>query len=77
MKTEKLEQKKEIEKLTAKIKLMKQLTTKEGFFNYYFELLKNSKSKEQAFNIVNDLYCKLFGVNRFCSFLEFSKMIKA
>lgn len=77
MRTEKQKQKKEIEKLTAKIKLMKRLTTKEGFFRYYFELLKNSKTKEQAFNKVNDLYCKLFGVNRFNSFLEFSKMVKA
>ena len=76
MKTEKLERKKEINELTAKIRMMKKLVTREGFFKYYFELLKDAESKEQAFNKVNDLYCKLFGENRFSSFLEFSKMAK-
>lgn len=75
MKTEQqLENQKMIEKLKIENALMKRLSTGVGFFKSYFEFLKDSQTKEQAFNRVNDLYCELFGQKRYINFVSFSKM---
>lgn len=56
--------------------LMRKLSTRKGFYEYYFDLLKCSKTKYQAFYKVNRLYYKLFGKKRYDNFSIFSKMVK-
>ena len=61
--------------LIAKIEnenlMMRKLSTRKGFYASYFENLKNSKTKIEAFNKVNDSYYSLFGTYKFNSFLDF------
>ena len=55
----------EIENLKNQNELMRKLSTKKGFFESYFENLKNSESQQDAFNKTNNLYFKLFGEMRY------------
>ena len=66
----------EIKTQETKIKLMRKLATNTGFYSHYFELLKSSQTKEQAFNKVNSLFFQLFDINRYSDYLEFSKNLK-
>lgn len=67
---------KEVEKLEKQNESMRSLATRKGFYECYFELLKTSKTKVQAFNKVNKLYFQLFGQKRYGSFLVFSERVK-
>lgn len=73
---EQQELQKKIMQLESQNELMKKLSTSKGFYEYYFELLKASKTKVQAFNKVNKLYSELFGLKRHSNFSVFSKMVK-
>lgn len=66
----------EIIKQDVKIKLMRKLSACSGFYDHYFELLKSSQTKEQAFDKVNSLFFQLFNTNRYSDYLEFSKNLK-
>lgn len=74
--TEKNELEKKIMQLENENEIMKILSTRKGFYEYYFDLLNCSKTKAQAFNKVNKLYFQLFGKKRYDNFLVFSKMVK-
>lgn len=63
-----------IAKLEKENKIMRKISTRLGFYKYYFELLKTSKTKIEAFNKTNDLFFSLFGKYRYCNFLEFQKL---
>lgn len=76
MEAQELKLLKEIKKQEVQIKLMRKLATYSGFYNHYFELLKSSTTKEQAFNKVNDLFFKLFTVKRYNDFSEFTQNLK-
>lgn len=66
----------QIKQLKKENAIMQKLCTRKGFFNAYFELLKCSKTKAQAFNKVNNLYFQLFGEKRYSNFSVYSKMVK-
>lgn len=65
----------EIKQLLKENAVMQKICTRKGFFKFYFELLKCSKTKAQAFNKVNNLYFKLFGEKRYSNFSVFSEMV--
>ncbi|QKJ62304.1 hypothetical protein [Flavobacterium sp. M31R6] len=65
-----------ITKLEKENEIMKKLSTSIGFYESYFEELKNYVSKELAFEKVNNLYLELFGVKRYDNFLQFCGMIR-
>lgn len=74
-----IEKKKLVQKITnleSENEMMKKLLTRKGFYECYFELLKCSKTRTQAFNKVNKLYFQLFGEKRFSNFSNYSKMVK-
>jgi hypothetical protein len=61
----------EIKNLLQENEIMKKLSTRKGFFSYYFETLKNCTSNEMAFDKVNELYFNLFGEKRYNSYSDF------
>lgn len=65
----------QIKKQAEKIKLMRKLSTCSGFYDHYFELLKSSETKEQAFNKVNSLFFQLFDINRYSDYAEFRQKL--
>lgn len=74
--TEKKELEQKIMQLESENEIMKKLSTRKGFYKYYFDLLKYSKTTSQAFNKVNKLYFQLFGKKRYDNFSVFSEMVK-
>jgi hypothetical protein len=64
-----------IEKLEKTITLMVQLSTINGFYQNYFEKLRNAKSNIEAFNQTNDMYFSLFGKYRYSDHDSFKKTI--
>jgi hypothetical protein len=54
---------------------MKKLSTRKGFYEFYFEKLKTSKTQIQAFNKVNNLYLSFFGTKRYSDFATFQSLI--
>lgn len=65
----------ENEKLQEKLKLMQQIGTREGFFQYYFKEIKNYSSREKAFNFVNGLYFDLYKEYRYSDYNCFRNTI--
>ena len=61
----------EIKNLLQENEIMKKLSTRKGFFNYYFETSKNCISNEMAFDKVNELYFNLFGEKRYNNYMDF------
>lgn len=64
----------EIEKLREEIKLMRQLAKPNGFYEYYFKMLKDFKTNTDCFHYVNELYEKFFDEQRYSSFDSFRKI---
>lgn len=69
---------KELEIYIAKLKKenteMRKISTRKGFYNEYFNQLKNAKTNEEAFNTINKRFHTLFGKYRYSDFLTFKKM---
>lgn len=65
------EEKKAIEILMRQNEMMKQLSTKSGFCDYYFQLLPKVKTTKKAFSKVNKMYFDLFGEYRYTNFESF------
>lgn len=66
-----LAQKAEIEKLQQENAVMKRLAKTSEFFKFYFSECKNFKTNLLAFEYVNDLYFKYFGVYRYADYGTF------
>lgn len=64
---------KQIEELQAENKLMRQLATSTGFYEYYFSQLKHHRTNIECFNHVNDLYFDIFGEYRYASYYSFAR----
>lgn len=64
---------KEIEKLRAENKIMREIATPVGFFSYYFKMLKEEKftTNVSCFNYVNDLYFNFFGEYKYSDYNSF------
>lgn len=60
-----------IKKLEAENKLMRQLATATGFFEYYFSMLKHYRTNLECFNAINDLYFDIFGEYKYSSHKSF------
>jgi hypothetical protein len=63
----------EVIALKKEIRLMRQLATRQGFFQYYFEELPRHRTNVECFHTVNDKYCDLFGEWRYESYDSFRK----
>lgn len=64
------------QKLEAQNELMRKLSTRDGFYSQYFEEIPRSRTNEEAFNKVNDLYRELFGEDRYSDFDSFKKVTR-
>jgi hypothetical protein len=64
----------EVKKLELQNAKMKKLATTEGFFKVYFETCKDSKTNQEAFNIVNEQYYSLFGKYRYADYSSFKNI---
>lgn len=62
---------KENEKLKQENELMRTIATADGFYNYFFKISLNFKTREDAFDYVNELYYKLFGCYRYTNYHSF------
>lgn len=60
-----------IAKLEKENQEMRELSTRKGFYNAFFQQLKIAKSNKEAFNCVNENYHKLFGHYRYSDFNSF------
>lgn len=63
-----------IEKLEKEAEIMKRLSTRQGFFDMYYEILPNHDTYESAFHFVNDLYYNLFGEHRYADHKVFKNV---
>lgn len=61
----------EIKKMHEEIQLMRTLASRLGFFQYYFDQLKNHRTQYECFNAVNDKYMLLFGEYRYDNYNSF------
>lgn len=64
-----------VNRLESQLLEMKKLSTTQGFFNVYFEQLKNCLTQTEAFNVVNEQYYRLFGQYRFSSFTVYQQRV--
>lgn len=76
MTTLEIAQKAEIERQQLQMDEMRQLATTQGFYDFYFRLLKNYSSNTECFHAVNDLYFDYFKEYRYSSYDSFSKTVK-
>lgn len=63
----------EVTRLKKEIRLLRQLGTRQGFFQYYFEELPEHSTNVECFNAVNDKYFELFGEWRYTDYNSFRK----
>ncbi|MCO7721963.1 hypothetical protein NJB85_02070 [Myroides odoratimimus] len=66
---------KENEKLKKENEIMKQIGTAEGFYDYYFKHITKYPSRIEAFNYVNGLYEKYFGIKRYRNYCSFKNVV--
>lgn len=66
----------EIDRLKKENQIIKKLATTAGFFQYYFENLKNYKTNIECFNIVNEIYYNHFKEYKYSSYSSFKNQIK-
>ena len=60
--------------LETENQLIKKLATNVGFYNYFFEMLKTSKTTLEAFNRANDQYFEFFGEYKYSCYRSFSNV---
>lgn len=53
---------------------MRKISTRKGFYNEYFNELKNAKTNKEAFNTVNERFYSLFGKYRYSDYATFKRM---
>lgn len=63
----------EIDCITAKVNIMSQMNTANGFYQMYQSILSSSNDAESAFSYVNGQYKLLFGCYRYENFAAFQK----
>lgn len=64
-----------IEQLKNENKIMRKISTSFGFYEFYFENLKNYKTEIECFNEVNNIYFKFFGVFKYQNYQTFKTAI--
>lgn len=63
--------KQQLEELQAQNKLMRQLASPLGFYEYFFKQLPNHRTQIECFNAVNELYFDIFGDYRYSNYNSF------
>lgn len=61
----------ELERIYQENRLMRILGTKSGFFQYYFDQLKEHRTQYECFNAVNEKHYELFGEYRYDNYNSF------
>jgi hypothetical protein len=64
----------EINRIKSQNYIMRKLSTRKGFYEYYFFKLKTHKTTEEAFDYVNKQYQFLFGQYRYLDYNAFKLM---
>lgn len=67
---------KEIDQLRLENKIIREIATSSGFFNFYFRQLKEEKFKTNTacFNYVNELYYSFFNEYKYSDYDTFRKI---
>ncbi|MFD0763000.1 hypothetical protein ACFQZW_12990 [Lutibacter aestuarii] len=65
---------KEYLKLATEFNLLKKLVTVKGFHNEWFNSLPKFKTREEAFDYLNETYYQLVGVQRYSSYKAFQNV---
>lgn len=55
----------QMEKLRKENELMRKIGTAPGFFQYYFSILPQHRTRIEAFNFANEQYFELYGEYRY------------
>lgn len=63
----------QLQELQAQNKLMRQLATPSGFFEYFFKQLPQHNTQVECFNAINETYFDLFGEYRYSSYYTFRR----
>lgn len=71
-----LQKTEKIESLEKQIRLMRQIRSAEGFYNYWFNQLPKYKSNTECFNAVNDLHFHFFGEYKYSCYKSFQWNIR-
>ena len=66
----------ELEKLKKERKIMQQIATASGFYQYYFLNLHDYSTNLDCFNAVNEMYYNFFGEYRYSGYESFKQNIK-
>ena len=66
----------ELDELQKENNLLKQLGTRQGFFQYYFEQLPKHRTYVECFNFVNEKYFDLFGEHKYEDHNSFRRSLK-
>jgi hypothetical protein len=64
-----------VSELQQQTEIMRQLGTMDGFFQAFYNLLKNNASRThpEAFNLVNDQYFEIWGEYRYSDYESFRR----
>jgi len=65
----------QVEVLEKKIKLMRELSNTNSFYQYYFRHLSKFNSNKDCFEFVNEQYHELYGVYRYADYGVFRAML--
>lgn len=65
----------EVARLNKENKLLRQLGTRQGFFQHYFELLPDHRTYIECFHAVNNKYYDLFGEYRYETYNSFRNQV--
>lgn len=66
----------ENDKLKKERDLIRLLVKRDGFYQYYFKICNEHKTREDAFEYLNNLYFELVGEFRYLNYDSFRKSIK-
>lgn len=64
-----------IEQLKNENMIMRKISTTFGFYEFYFENLKNYKTEIECFDEVNNTYFKFFGALKYQNYQTFKTAI--
>lgn len=65
----------DLQALQQENKLLRQLGTRTGFFQYYFDQLPKHRTQIECFNHVNDCHFDLFGEYKYESYHSFRRSL--
>jgi hypothetical protein len=72
-----MENNQQVLELKKEIRLLRQLGTRTGFFQYYFEELPKHRTYVECFHAINEKHFDQFGEYRYESYHSFRNQINA